>query len=114
MNELDNTIMEYKRLQNTLESGSLTANQSLKEINGIYESQKVMNKINSQIECNDVHDGIHSIKLIYYDVEGNKAGEHFLHVALLDRMTEQMQLLTFRTVIERLIGRKLDAKHPPR
>src|ERR1044072_9632204 len=97
MNELDNTIMEYKRLQNTLESGSLTANQSLKEINEIYENEKVMNKM----ECNDVHDGIHSIKLIYYDVEGNKAGEHFLHVALLDRMREQMQLLTFRTVIQR-------------
>jgi|ERR1051326_8137984 hypothetical protein len=96
MNDLDNTIMNYKQLHNALESGSM-------------ECQKVVNQL---LPLNDINDRENCIKLLYFDEHGKNVSQHYLHLALLERETEAMQDFTIRIAIEKMIGRKLLYKVP--
>lgn len=101
MDDVQYYINEYSNMIKQLESGSM-------------QIQFMNTQVTQLDNITDVSDKKNSIKLIYYNNDGNVAGEHFLHISLLERMTEQMQLFTFRTVIEKLLGRSLANKFPPR
>ena len=94
--EITNTIDEYKGLYETL-------------MNATKQCYIIKNHIPQLVD-----DNIDSIHFQYFNQSGSLQSSHILHIQLLECMSEDMALLTFKSTIEKLIGRRLTFKAPPK